>query len=57
MEKIFKSFFIFIISQWSPLSEGRGPSFEQTWVPYTRGYFVSSLVEIGPVILEMKMKM
>ena len=34
-----------------------GPLFEQTWIPFTQGYFVPSLVEIGPVILEKKMKM
>ena len=33
-----------------------GPSFEQTWIPFTQGYFVPSLVEIGSVILEEKMK-
>ena len=56
--RIFKSCqFIFIISQLSPLWEGRGPSFEQTWIPFTREYFVPSLVEIGPVVLEKKMKM
>ena len=31
-----------------------GPSFEQTWIPFTQGCFVPSLVEIGPVILEKK---
>ena len=57
-KKIFKSCqFIFIISQLSPLWEGRGPSFEQTWMPFTQGYFVPSLVEVGPVVLEKKMKM
>ena len=57
-KKIFKSCqFIFINSQLSPLWEGRGPSFEQTWIPFTQGYFVPSLVEIGPVVLEKKMKM
>ena len=58
IKKIFKSCqFIFINSQLSPLWEGRGPSFEQTWIPFTQGYFVSSLAEIGPVVLEKKMKM
>ena len=59
-KKIFKSYqFIFINSRLSPLCEGRGPSFEQTWIPYTQGYmyFVPSLVEIGPVVLDKKMKM
>ena len=31
-----------------------GPSFEQTWIPFTQGCFVPSLVEIGPVVLEKK---
>ena len=57
-KKIFKSCqFIFIIFKLSPLWEGRGPSFDQTWIPFTQGYFVPSLVEIGPVVLEKKIKM
>ena len=40
-----------------PLLKGRGPSFEQTRIPITQEYFVPSLVEIGPVVLEKKMKM
>ena len=35
-----------IISLW----KGRGPSFEQIWIPFTQGCFVPSLVEIGPVV-------
>ena len=51
--KCFKNYQInFIISQLSPLWKGRGPSFEQTWIPFTQGYFVPSLVETGPVVLE-----
>ena len=47
MEKIknqqwYLRYFI-IISPW----EKRGPSFEQTWIPFTQGWFVPSLVEIG----------
>ena len=38
----------------SPLIRA-GASFEQTWIPYTQGCFVPSLVEIGPVFLEKKM--
>ena len=45
---------IFAISQLSPLGKGQGPSFEQTWIPFTQGYFVPSLVKIGPVVLEKK---
>ena len=40
-----------------PLVNGRGLSFEQTWIPFTQGCFVLSLVEIGSVVLEKKMKM
>ena len=36
-----------IIYPWIEL----GPSFEQTWIPFIQ---VSSLVEIGPVVLEKK---
>ena len=58
LEKILKSCqFIFIISQLSTLWEGRGPSIEQTWIPFTQVYFVLSLVEIGLMVLEKKMKM
>ena len=42
-----------IISPW----KGRGPTFEETWIPSTQGCFVPSLVEIGPVVLEKKMKL
>ena len=41
----------------SPLRKGRGPSFEQIWLPSTKGCFVPSLVEIGLVVLEKKLKM
>ena len=44
----------FIISQLSSLWVEGGSSFEQIWIPFTRGYFVPSLVEIRPVVLEMK---
>ena len=54
-KKIFKFHpCIFTISLVSPLGEGWGPSFEQTWIPFTQGYFVPSLVKIGPVVLEKK---
>ena len=49
--------FIFTISKLSPLGKGKGPSFEQIWIHFTLGWFVLSLVEIGPVDLEKKMKM
>ena len=53
--RFFKNFFkVFsLFRNYLPL----GPSFEQTWIPFTQGYFVPSLVEIGPVVLEKKMKM
>ena len=31
-----------------------GSSFEQTWIPFTQGWFVLSLVHIGSVVLEKK---
>ena len=36
----------------SPLGKGQGPSFEQTWIPFTQGSFVTSWVEIGSVFLK-----
>ena len=54
-KKIFKfRHCLFTISQLSPLGNGRGPSFEQTWIPFILGCFVPSLVEIGSVVLEKK---
>ena len=51
LEKIFKSCQIL-----SPL--GRAwPFIWINFIPFTQGYFVPSLVEIGPVVLEKKMKM
>ena len=40
--------YFLVISPW------HGSSFEQTWIPFTQRCFVSSLVEIGPVVLEKK---
>ena len=48
---------ILAILKLSPLGKERGPSFEQTWIPFTQRWFVFSLVEIDPVVLEKKMKM
>ena len=45
---------IFAILLLSPRGEGWGPSFEQTRIPFTQGYFVLSLIKIGPVVLEKK---
>ena len=54
-KKIFKSCqFIFIISELSPLWEGRGSSFKQILIPFTQEYILPNLVEIGPVVLEKK---
>ena len=38
------------------LGKGWGPSFEQTWNPFTQGWIVPSLVEIDPVVLEKTWK-
>ena len=40
-------FFSSAISILSSLGKGRDPSFEQTWIPFTQGWFMPSLVEIG----------
>ena len=45
---------IFTISKLSPLGKGWGPSFEQTWLPFTQGCIVPSLVEIGSVVLKKR---
>ena len=37
-----------------PLGKGRGPSFDEIWIPFTQGCFVSSLDEIGPMVIEKK---
>ena len=50
--------FVNVLSQFRnnlPLERGGGPSFNQTWFPFTQGCIVPSLVEIGQVILEKKM--
>ena len=54
-KKIFNNFqYNFTFSLLSPLGKGRGPSFEQIWIPFIQGCFVPSLVEIGPVVLEKR---
>ena len=40
-----------------PLEKRCGPSFEQSWIPLNQGCFVTSLVEIGPMVLKKDMKM
>ena len=53
LEKIFKfRKCIFPISLLSPLGKRQSPSVEQTWIPFTKRWFVPSLVEIGPKVLE-----
>jgi hypothetical protein len=57
-KKIFKNFqCIFTRLLLSPLGEGLFPSFEQTWVPSTQGWFVPSLIKISQVVLEKKQNM
>ena len=46
----------FAISLLYPLGNGRGPSFEQTWIPITQRCFVSILVEIDHVALKKNFK-
>jgi hypothetical protein len=54
-KKIFKNFqCIFTLLWLSPLGVGRSPSFEQFRIPSPQGWFVPSLVKIGPVVLEKK---
>jgi hypothetical protein len=36
----------------SPLWRGPGPLFEQTWIPFIQGWFVPSLIDFGPLVLE-----
>ena len=43
---------IFAISLLSPVGNGRGLLFEQTYIPFTKDCFVPSLVENGSVVLE-----
>ena len=53
----YMSFVPFFVEQNSFIWKGmKGLGFEQTWFPFTQGCFVPSLVEIGPVVLEKKMK-
>ena len=43
-------FFYFVII----LGKELDPSFEHTWIPFTQEWFVPSLVEIDPVVLDKK---
>ena len=52
-EDVFLSmYFLYFIL--SPFGKGCGPSFEQTYITFTWGCFVPSLVEIGSVVREKK---
>ena len=53
--RILKCPCIFVISNLSTLGKGQGPSFKQTSIPFTQGYFVRSLVEIRTAVLKKKM--
>ena len=53
LEKIFKVIFL-LFPNYLTFWEGHGPSFEQTQISFTQRYFVPSLVEINPVVLEKK---
>ena len=48
-------YFCNIVTTVSPHGKACGPSFEQILIPFTQGCFAPSLVENGPVVLEMKM--
>ena len=32
--------------------KGCGPTFGQTWIPFSKGCYLPSLIELGPVVLE-----
>ena len=49
--------FVYVFSQFRnylPFGKGRDPSFEKTWIPFTEGCFVPSLVEIDPVLMRRR---
>ena len=47
---------IFAISLLSPLWKGRGPSFEQTWIPISEGCFVPSRLKLAQWFLRRSRK-
>lgn len=51
-EDFFISLMYLFMSLSSPLRKERGPSFEHTWLSFKKGYFVFSLVEFDPTVLE-----
>jgi hypothetical protein len=55
LEKIFKwPHPIFALLWLSPLWRGSGPLFAQFRIPFTQGWFMPSLIEIGQLVLEKK---
>ena len=46
------SMYFSLFRYYLPLEMNKYPSFEQIWTPFTQGWFMLSLVEIGPVLLE-----
>ena len=56
-KKIFFNFVNVFLLFHNYLPSEKSPSFEQTWILFTKEYFVLNLVEIGPVVQEKKMKM
>ena len=48
-----RRFLNFAIWLLSPLGKGRGPSFQQTGIPFTQKSIVPRLVEIVPLVQEM----
>jgi hypothetical protein len=49
LEQIFKNFqYIITLLLLSPLGEGLSHSFKQTWIPFTQGRFVPSLIKNWP---------
>ena len=54
-KRIYLMLWMYILLFCNNLGKGRGPSFEQSWILFTQGCFVSSLIEIDPVVLEKKM--
>jgi hypothetical protein len=45
---------LFILLLLSPIGDDFSPSFEQTWIPFSHGWIVPTLVRIGPVLLNVK---
>ena len=53
LEKILKfSLYIFPLSYLSLHGKGRGPSYEQIWIPFRQEFLVQSLVENGPEVFK-----